>query len=387
MTVETNTARTLDEKDALFAFQSRHHAFRGLGRAAMLPRGNASTISERSGAFFAKAGAEAILAGALPFDRGGDDYLWQAEQVVPARSWALPRPAPPLRWNLRAEPDAAEYAKAVGNALRIMAADTDGSDRLTKIVLARSLLATADHDIDVEALFGKLATDPAVTAFLVPLPEKDGRPRLMAGATPELLLEKTGTQIVSHPLAGSAKRHDELARDAEAAAALNRSVKDRSEHAIVVEFILDMLAPYCSDLRRPDGMTVTSTRSMWHLGTRIEGELKNPDVPAVVLASALHPTPAVCGLPRDRCTRLIRDLEPAERDFYAGSVGWCDGKGDGAWYVTIRCAEICGAQARLFAGAGIVPQSDPVAEAAETGAKFNAMLNALGIDPSLEAFS
>jgi len=98
-----------------------------------------------------------------------------------------------------------------------------------------------------------------------------------------------------------------------------------------------------------------------------------------VLAARLHPTPAVCGLPCARAAGLIRSLEPVERDFYAGAVGWCDRRGDGAWYVAIRCAELCGAQARLYAGAGIVLGSEPRAEAAETGAKFGALLAALGL--------
>ena len=120
---------------------------------------------------------------------------------------------------------------------------------------------------------------------------------------------------------------------------------------------------------------------MWHLGTRIEGELHDPDIPSVLLAAMLHPTPAVCGMPCARAAGLIRQLEPVDRQFYAGAVGWCDlgAQGDGSWYVAIRCADICGPYARLYAGAGIVPGSDPAAEAAETGAKFGAMLQVLGL--------
>ncbi|MFC7553374.1 chorismate-binding protein [Pseudoroseomonas wenyumeiae] len=95
---------------------------------------------------------------------------------------------------------------------------------------------------------------------------------------------------------------------------------------------------------------------------------------------AAAPHPAVCGLPRERAARLIGEIEPHDRGFYAGAVGWCDGRGDGAWHVSIRCAEIAGEQARLYAGAGIVPGSDPWAEAAETGAKYAALLAALGIE-------
>ncbi|WP_236638426.1 chorismate-binding protein [Mangrovicoccus ximenensis] len=157
--------------------------------------------------------------------------------------------------------------------------------------------------------------------------------------------------------------------DAAAAAGLAGSDKDRREHAIVVEYILDTLAPFCRSLGTPEGTRLTSTRSMWHLGTPIEGVLKDEGLPSAVLAARLHPTPAVCGLPCNRAEELIRKLEPVPRDYYAGAVGWTDAHGDGAWHVAIRCAEICGAEARLYAGAGIVPGSDPEAEVAETGGR------------------
>ncbi|MCF3639290.1 isochorismate synthase, partial [Rhizobium sp. TRM95111] len=276
-------------------------------------------------------------------------------------------------------------AAAVRQALDIMEQEAGRPAALAKIVLSRSLVATAERPIDLDLLLVRLSLDPAVTAFLVPLPDGGGARRVLAGATPELLLAKEGNRISSHPLAGSAKRQRDLAADAAAAAALGRSEKDRREHDIVVEFILDTLAPHCRTLSRPDGTTLVSTSSMWHLGTRIEGELRDAEHSCVALAAALHPTPAVCGVPRDRSAEIIAQLEPHRRDFYAGTVGWCDARGDGAWYVSIRCADVCGRQARLYAGAGIVPQSDPLAEAEETGAKFGAFLAALGVNLDGEA--
>lgn len=201
------------------------------------------------------------------------------------------------------------------------------------------------------------------------------------GGTPELLLDKRGAEILSHPLAGSARRSTDAREDRAAAEALAGSEKDQREHALVVEFILDTLAPLCRTLGAPEGTCITSTGSMWHLGTRIAGRLRDKDQPAPVLAACLHPTPAVCGLPRDPAAELIRQLEPVQRDFYAGAVGWCDARGDGAWHVAIRCAELQGTHARLYAGAGIVPGSDPDSETRETGAKFGAMLSAFGLAP------
>lgn len=366
---------------SLFAFQSRGMLLHGLSPAHPVTRGPVSTLEQRLDAFFREVAPGATLAGALPFDRTADDCLWQAAQVIrSASSGAAATPAAPHSgWKLAAEPSRDAYAHSVQRALALMEAEAGQADALEKIVLSRSLLATGRQPINVPELFRRLAADPAAMAFLVPLPERDGTARIMAGATPELLLSKAGARISSHPLAGSARRQPDLAEDAEAAAALMASDKDRREHALVVEFILDTLAPFCSRLFQPEGTALTSTASMWHLGTRIEGELKDPDLSSAVLAAMLHPTPAVCGVPRDTAARHIGTLESYERDFYAGAVGWCDWRGDGAWYVTIRCAEITGATARLYAGAGIVPGSSPQAETEETAAKFGALLNALGI--------
>jgi isochorismate synthase len=365
----------------LFAFRSARGVVQGQGLGAVLPRGPAETLGARVAGFFQAAGPDALLAGALPFAREAEDYLVQPRAVsraVPAGAGAA-RTAP--HWRLTHEPDAAGYAASVQRALEIMAAEAGrATEALTKIVLSRSLLARADAPVDLPALLQRLSTDPAVTAFLVPLPPRAGTPRVLAGATPELLLSKSGARILSHPLAGSARRQKDAAADSANAAALSRSDKDRREHAIVADFILDTLAPYCRALSAPQGTTLTSTNSMWHLGTRIEGELKDASISSAELAAALHPTPAVCGLPRAKAARLIGEIEAYDRDFYAGAVGWCDAAGDGAWYVSIRCAEIAGNTARLYAGAGIVPGSDPWSEAAETGAKYGALLAALGIE-------
>jgi isochorismate synthase len=383
MTDRNAAADAVAEAGPLLAFASATGVLLGHGQVAALPRGPAATLGARVAAFFRDAGPDAVLAGALPFARQAADHLVQPRRIsraaASAADWATASAAAPMRWSLTHEPDAAGYAATVQRALNIMAAER-GTERLTKIVLSRSLLARAERPIDLGALLRRLATDPAVTAFLVPLPADGGPPRVLAGATPELLLAKQGGRVRSHPLAGSARRQADAAADSAAAVALVRSDKDRREHAIVADFILDTLAPFCRRLSAPDGTTLFKTRSMWHLGTRIEGELKDEAVSSAELAALLHPTPAVCGLPRDKAARLIGEIEPHDRGFYAGAVGWCDGRGDGAWHVSIRCAEIAGNSARLYAGAGIVPGSDPWAEAAETGAKYGALLAALGIE-------
>ncbi|MCE8459475.1 chorismate-binding protein, partial [Rhodovulum sulfidophilum] len=179
---------------------------------------------------------------------------------------------------------------SVARALEIMRTERGLPDALTKVVLARSLLVEDRMAFALPGLMARLAEDPAVTVFQVALPQDaDGSaPRQLVGATPELLLRKRGDSVVSHPLAGSARRLDDPEEDARNANALARSEKDRREHGLVVEYILDMLAPVCKRLGTPEGTALTTTRSMWHIGTRIEGRLKDPETPAILLAAALH---------------------------------------------------------------------------------------------------
>ena len=123
---------------------------------------------------------------------------------------------------------------------------------------------------------------------------------------------------------------------------------------------------------------------MWHLSSRITGELVDPSISSLALAVALHPTPAVCGYPTALAQEAIGTIEPFERGFYTGIVGWCDANGDGQWAVTIRCAEADEHSLRLFAGAGIVAGSKPESELAETEAKFRTMLQAMGLGQGVE---
>lgn len=369
--------------DLPFALVSGGEGVMGRGCRSRLPEGDPASLAERVAAFFAgDAGGPRRLVGALPFDRTRPAHLYQPEELGPPDP-VLARPAGPQvrRWSVRLEPGVEAYRAAVRRALALMAGPAASPATLRKVVLSRTLRIDSDRAIDARALLAALAEDEAVTSFCVPLPSRQDAPhRALIGATPELLLDKAGRRVVSHPLAGSARRRPDPAADRDAAEALLRSDKDRREHGEVVEAVLDTLAPYCSRLAAPDGIGLVSTRSMWHLGTRIEGELKDPAISSIEIVARLHPTPAVCGTPREAAYRAISRLEPLDRDFYGGAVGWCDAGGDGRWHVAIRCAEVAGTAARLYAGAGIVPGSDPAAEADETGAKFGALLAALGID-------
>jgi len=357
----------------------------GRGLRQRLAPGPVHTLAERVRAYFAgsPANGNSLLMGAIPFDRMADDFLFQPEIVSHARPVTTCDARPfGHRWQVRPEPSRARYEEAVMEALRLIAESHAGDDPLEKIVLSRSLLLEADEPVDVMALLERLAGDPGAVRFLTPLgASAGGDPRYLTGATPELLIRKSGEAVLSHPLAGSSPRSADAAEDKAAAERLMRSQKDRREHQWVVEAILDGLAPYCHVLHAPDVPDLVSTRSMWHLATRIEGRLKDPEgVSAAELAAVLHPTPAVGGTPRGRALALIPELELYDRGFYAGAVGWTDRAGDGEWYVSLRCAEVTGRQVRVYAGAGIVEGSVPAEEADETSAKLQAILRALGID-------
>ncbi len=327
----------------------------------------------------------AVVVGAIPFDPDRAAHL-----IRPARLEFLEGDAalPPIRstgepqqggsgWRVTAEPPKGDYADAVARVLTRFG----GAHGLRKVVLARSLVVESERPIDLDRLITRLRRDRSATTFMVPLADQgEVRGRLLVGASPELLLSKQGPVVLSHPLAGSARRSPDPVEDARAAARLEASEKDRREHASVVEWVVDRLRPFCRHLTVPTGPSLVSTETMWHLGTRVEGMLRDDAVSSLELAAALHPTPAVCGQPPEAASDTIAELESFDRGYFGGAVGWCDAAGNGRWLVTIRCAEIRDRTARLYAGAGIVAGSDPDAETAETSAKFAALLRALGVD-------
>lgn len=384
---ERAAASAISSGEHPFLLRSPGRSIQANGCRARLPSGSSATLVHRVQQFFATThhGPE-LLVGVLPFDPLAEDYLVQPEELTYARINVAPQASVAGKWRVQQAPGVTEYQAMVSEALAQMAksrellADDSHKNALSKVVLARSLLATAAENLDSYAVLSQLAKDEAVTAFIASLPPLQGQARQLVGGTPELLVSRHGHIVSSNPLAGSAKRQAGAAADKAAAEALLKSDKDRREHQVVVESILDNLAPFCRQLKTPAMMQLQSTASMWHLGTEIEGVLKDDDTSAAELAVALHPTPAVGGTPVDEALQLIRKLEPVDRGFYAGAVGWTDRQGDGEWYLSLRCGEVCANQIRLFAGAGIVAESDPVAEAAETSAKFVALLSALGID-------
>lgn len=325
-----------------------------------------------------RAGAPApIVVGALPFSPDAPPSLAVPQSVRRAPALcedpliALPGPVTePGTWQTREVPAAADYAASVAAAVRRMRAG-----EFDKVVLARTLELTSSHDLDLPAMVRRLAQhDPRGYTFAVP----SGPGRTLVGASPELLVARSGNVLTANPLAGSAPRSNDLAEDVRRAATLLESPKDLHEHAVVVAAVREALAPFCVSLDVPERPTLVRTAAMWHLSTTVTGTLADPAASSLDLASALHPTPAVCGTPTDTARAVIAESEPFERGAYTGMVGWQDADGDGEWVVTIRCAEAEGRSLRLFAGAGVVAASSPEAETAETGAKFRTFLSAVG---------
>ena len=242
-----------------------------------------------------------------------------------------------------------------------------------KVVLARDLHLWSRAPFDVPAILDALADRfPSCFTFLVDH---------LLGASPELLLARDGRAVRSRVLAGTAARGADDAADAALGAALLASVKDRHEHDLALTSAVDALTPRCTMRDAPDGPSLVRLDNVQHLGSDLAGTLaagENGALPHVLdLLGALHPTAAVGGAPRDAAMAAIADLEGMSRGRYAGPVGWCTADGDGEFAIALRCAEVRGDRARLFAGAGIVAGSLPEAELTETWLKLRAMTGVL----------
>ena len=259
-----------------------------------------------------------------------------------------------------------DYLAAVGAAR-----DAVRAGQLLKAVIARDVSVTAHEPIDVHAVLLRLrASFGSSYRFCI-----DG----LIGASPELLVQVQGRTVRSHPLAGTAPRTGDPVADSRLAADLVASTKNQVEHRVVIDMVHDTLLPWCSYLDWEPEPSIVTVANVQHLGTAIEGALSEPRPAVMTLVRALCPTPALGGSPSAGAIEFIEAHEPMERGNYGGAVGIVDRHGDGTFAVTIRCAEFSPDRrtARLFAGGGIVAESDPLAELAETQAKFQAMLSAI----------
>ncbi|MFE1595828.1 isochorismate synthase MenF [Nocardia sp. NPDC058705] len=386
------------------------------------------TVSASAGGTIFRSAHEAITAlrsgrishivGALPFTPGAPTALWAPDSVAitdaphrpGTRVGTVPRlpgsPVPtgldapaPLSRQASAEtvcqsssrvvprfefeaalPAPEEHRERVATAVELLA---DPGHPLRKVVLARAIRASSATPVRALDIFDLMvASDPMSNGFLVDLSAAGGRypGRHLVGSSPEVLVRRNGTRILSHPLAGSARRVlDDGGADRSAADTLLASAKDLAEHRFVTEQVSAVLRDRCTEVRTPPP-ELMATPAMWHLGTPITATVPLAGPSALELAAALHPTPAICGTPTGAAARVIAELE-GERGFYAGAVGWCDADGNGEWMVSIRCAELSadGRSLLAHAGGGIVAASDPADELAETTGKFQRILGPLGI--------
>jgi isochorismate synthase len=328
----------------------------------------------------------APLIGALPYDSSATAHLFVPEQIYRAgplkKTDAAGKPeiTNPNQCQLKTIPEPSIYMQGVEQGLEHI-----HRAELFKIVLSRSLELSFPQKLDMGKLLGNLARGNRYGyTYLIDLPSNLASSHWLIGASPELLVRRQGMQVETNPLAGSAPLSGDSITDRQRAEALMNSDKDRREHAMVVEAIADTLNPLCSKLDVPPAPCIIHTDSMMHLSTRIQGTLRDSDTCALSVALALHPTPAVCGTPPQSACSAIHAIEPFDRRYFSGMVGWVDARGDGEWAVTIRCGEAEGSRLRLYAGAGVVAGSTAEKELAETSAKFRTMLKALGLDRLLE---
>jgi isochorismate synthase len=323
-----------------------------------------------------------IVLGALPFDVRGPAALMVPHTVL--RTGVPPDwPAGPLpATHIAATLPSPEHHRARICRARDQLAAADSV--LRKVVLARALRLAADGPLDARVILRRLrAADHEAYGYLVDLSAAGAQysGTALVGASPELLVARAGDRVTCQPFAGSAPRAVDPELDAATGAALAASAKNRHEHQLVVETMREVLRPLCKKLAIAPAPRLRRTATLWHLCTPITGWLRDTSTTAMDLALALHPTPAVGGVPTDRATELIAMLE-GDRGFYAGAVGWCDTKGDGQWVVSIRGAQLSADRrtALAHAGGGIVAESDPDDEIDETTTKFATILTALGVE-------
>lgn len=301
--------------------------------------------------------------------RRWDELERRARELAPAAGAIVAQPVfAPLRV-VAEQPSHDAWRRIVG-----LHAGAVGRGRLDKVVLARRVDLRAPVDLDVPNALRRLAASaPESTTYAF---RRDGRTFL--GATPERLARTEGRAFRTVAVAGTIRRGADAAEDARLAADLLASDKDREEQSIVVESIRAMLGPVAETLDVAAAPRVMTLRYVQHLVTEIAGTL--PDGHGLLaLAERLHPTPAVGGEPRDIALNLIEEHEGFDRGWYAGPIGWLGGDGDGELCVALRCGIVDRTRATLFAGCGIVADSDPDAEWEESRIKLQAVMSALGV--------
>ncbi|UOF90241.1 isochorismate synthase [Fodinisporobacter ferrooxydans] len=247
------------------------------------------------------------------------------------------------------------------------------AQQLEKVVLARELRVHAAQYISIENVLHRLQEEQPLSYRFAIESDQD----CFLGATPERLIKKQGNVCLSACLAGSIARGKTLEEDRQLGEQLLSDPKNRHEHHLVVAMIRSALEDMCEDVKVPEHPMLYRVRDIQHLYTPVVGIVK-PDSSILSIVERLHPTPALGGFPKESALAKIRELEPFERGFYGAPVGWLDSQGNGEFAVAIRSGLLQKDEASLFAGCGIVGESDPESEYKETELKFKPMISALG---------
>jgi salicylate biosynthesis isochorismate synthase/menaquinone-specific isochorismate synthase len=273
-------------------------------------------------------------------------------------------PHPTAHPEIRSARPPAEFEAAVAAATGRI-----GAGELSKVVLAREVIVSAAAAHDTGALFAAMRLQfPACFCFCCGTPEA-----AFVGASPELLVRRSGAGVSTVALAGSTRRSSDPAVDDHLGEQLLRSDKDRREQRIVSERIVRALRPHAVWVEAAPEPEIVKVANIQHLATPVIAQLADPHS-AIEMAGLLHPTPAVGGEPWPAAGTVIADLEGMDRGWYAGPVGWMDAAEDGEFCVALRSALLRDREAHLYAGVGVVAGSDPAAELAETEVKLQALL-------------
>lgn len=286
-----------------------------------------------------------------------------AEPVWEAADWIEPWPTQAPLHLVAGDLDEAGFESRVESALEKL-----HEQQLTKVVLARDVVASVPEDFDPRPAIGRLSRRyPSCWTYWV---------NNRFGASPELLVRVDHGRFSARVLAGTAGRGTDPEVDRAIAGALTTSAKNAVEHRIAVESLVDALEPYCTEIVADSAPFSLALPNVWHLASDVQGILAE-DSSVLDLAAALHPTAAVAGTPRQVAIDLINELEPFDRGSYAGPVGWIGADGDGEWVIALRGAVLEGNKVTAHAGCGIVIGSKPDAELAETELKFQPIRHAL----------
>lgn len=324
---------------------------------------------------YVRCGGEAFLTinALLPADESLNESMFGLREALSARMamFASPTSREIVAVEISYPMDLVKWERMLDHAI-----DEIESGHIDKVVLSRVCEVVTRDPLDTAETFDFLNSQygDCYRFIFEPVPY-----HAFFGATPELLIEKAGNAIKTMALAGSAARGATPAEDDENGRTLLASDKDIHEHRLVVDAIRNQLAESLAEISQPSKPEILRLRNIQHLLTPITGQMKNPDAGILPLVRLLHPTPAMGGIPVERALAFLRHAEPVPRGWYAAPIGWFDVHNDGIFAVAIRSAVTQYNRAWLYAGAGIVGDSQPDQEWTETALKFRPMLGALGI--------